>query len=270
MPVVVDAIVARSRRPRAGDAHRRSSAPGTHDRPASHRVRVLVIDIGGSNVKIWMTGRHEPTRFNSGKHLTPEALVHRVKLKTTGWKYDAVSIGYPGDVAHDRPGAEPGNLASGWTGFDFRAAFHAPARVVNDAVLQALGAYDGGRMLFLGLGTGVGSALVVDRVIVPLELGNLSYRRKETVADRLGKDGFNRHGRRVWARAVHDITRGLREAFCADYIVIGGGSAKKVNPLPPHVRRGGNEDARLGGFRLWEEQVEAHEEPPPQTWRILG
>ena len=217
-----------------------------------------------------MTGRDHPIRFRSGKRLTPEALVRRVKLSTAGWPYEAVSIGYPGDVGDDKPGAEPGNLASGWTGFDFRAAFGVPVRVVNDAVLQALGAYVGGRMLFLGLGTGVGSALVVDRVIVPLELGNLSYRRNETVAERLGKDGLTQHGPQVWTRAVHDVTRVLRDAFSADYVVIGGGSAKKVNPLPPHACRGGNEDARLGGFRLWEERVEAHEKPPPQTWRILG
>ena len=232
--------------------------------------RVLVVDVGGSSVKMLATGRDQPARFASGSQLTADALVRRVTQLTAGWKYDVISIGFPGTISGDAIAAEPSNLGRDWVGYDFQAAFRRPVRVVNDAVLQALGAYDGGRMVFLGLGTAVGSAFVVDRIIVPLELGDLSYRLHETVAQRLGKGGLAQRGISVWQRSVRHVARMVRAAFRADYLVLGGGNAKKMDRLPRNVRRGGNHDAFLGGFRLWDESVEPHDRPPPRSWRILG
>lgn len=232
-------------------------------------MNVLVIDVGGSHVKLLATGQAGPRRFDSGTHLTPEALVERVKGLTADWRYDVVSLGYPGTVDPDGPTDEPGNLADGWVGFDFGAAFGRPVRVVNDAAMQALGAYDGGRMLFLGLGTGLGSALVADRVVIPLELGCLPYTDGETIADRLGKKGLKRHGADAWLRTVGEVVKALRRAFQADYVVLGGGNAEKVDPLPEGARRGGNEDAFAGGFRLWEERVEPHDNEPSDAWRVV-
>ena len=231
-------------------------------------MNVLVVDVGGSSVKFLASGRPEPRRFESGQHLTPEDMVARVREATGDWNYDVVTVGIPAVVAHHGPQEEPGNLGDGWVGFDFAAAFGKPVRVANDAAMQALGAYEGGRMLFLGLGTGLGSALVVERVIVPLELGNLPFRRR-TMADYLGKTGLRESGMKTWVRAVTEITAALRRAFAADYIVLGGGNAKRVDPLPDGARRGGNEDAFAGGFRLWEETVEPHDWPPSNTWRVV-
>lgn len=233
-------------------------------------MNVLVIDIGGSHVKLLATGRPRPRRFESGPDLTPAALVEKVGAKTADWPHDAISIGYPGVVGPDGPEAEPGNLGSGWVGFDFEKALGRPVRVANDAALQALGGYAGGRMLFLGLGTGLGSALVADRVLVPLELGCLPYgRRGETIADRLGKKGRKKYGTKAWVRAVGEVVGVLREAFAADYVVLGGGEARHVDPLPENTRRRGNRDAFTGGFRLWEEEVLPHDGPPPPAWRIV-
>jgi polyphosphate glucokinase len=231
-------------------------------------LNVLVIDVGGSNVKLAATGRDEPVKFPTGRNFTPDDLIGGVRKAAAGWRYDVIALGYPGLVGRDGPVGEPGNLGDGWVGFDFAAAFRRPVRVANDAVLQALGAYAGGRMLFLGLGTGVGSALVAERVAVPLELGSLAWGRR-TVADRLGKRGLKRSGATAWRRAVREVAENLRHAFAVDYVVLGGGNADRVDPLPEGARRGGNEDAITGGFRLWEEDVEPHDRRPSPAWRVV-
>ncbi len=252
-------------------------------------MKVLVIDIGGTHVKALVTDATEPRRFASGQHLTPDDLMTHVRDITRDWTYDVVSLGYPGPVGPDGPTDVAGNLGDGWVGYDFEAAFQRPVRIINDAVMQALGGYAGGRMLFLGLGTGLGSALVVDRVVVPLELGGLPYgspdgspdharhgsgddrdRADATMADRLGKRGLEAHGDAAWLESVHHAIDVLRRALLADYVLLGGGNAARVQPLPDGVRRGGNDDAFTGGFRLWEERVEPHDGPPPShVWRVV-
>lgn len=228
---------------------------------------ILVIDIGGSHIKLYSHG-DEPEKFDSDKNFTPARLVEEAKRVTKDWDYDAVSIGYPGRVGHDGPVAEPGNLGDGWIGFDFDKAFGKPVRVVNDAALQALGAYDGGRMLFLGLGTGLGSALIADHSVIALELGGLPY-CGEMMWQRVGKAGLEKYGPHVWAQSVHEIVDHLRNAFAADYVVLGGGNVERLDHLPPHTRRGGNDDAFTGGTRLWEEEVEHHDQPPSGVWRVV-
>jgi polyphosphate glucokinase len=232
-------------------------------------MRVLVVDVGGSNIKLGATGADEHRRLTSGRHLTPQGLVNRVTAAVRDWRYDVISLGVPGAVGHHGPQKDPGNLAEGWVGFDFNAAFGKPVRVVNDAVMQALGAYDGGRMLFLGLGTGLGSALVTDHVVIPLELGDLRIDSGEGLGDRLGRRGLEASGLEVWRREVSETTETLANAFRADYVVLGGGNARKVGRLPQRVRRGGNHDALTGGFRLWEETVEPHDRKPPPVWRVV-
>jgi polyphosphate glucokinase len=232
-------------------------------------VNVLVIDIGGSHVKFLATGQPVARRFESGRHLTPDFLVEEVKRLTHDWPHEVVAVGYPGAVGPDGPEADPGNLGPGWVGFDFAAALGRPTRVVNDAAMQALGAYTGGRMLFLGLGTGLGSALVTDRVVIPLELGSLPYGRRRTVADHVGKRGLKHLGEAAWLATVVRVVEHVRDAMKADYVVLGGGNAKRVDPLPPHTRRGGNEDAFAGGFRVWEEDVDPHRYPPDAPWRVV-
>jgi polyphosphate glucokinase len=229
---------------------------------------VLVIDVGGSQVKLCATHR-EARRFPSGAGLTATALVEEVRAQTRNWSYDVISLGLPAVVGRRGPDDEPGNLGSGWIGFDFEQAFGKPVRLVNDAVMQALGAYDGGRMLFLGLGTGVGSALVTEHVIVPLELGSLPLQNGLTIADRLGREGLTVNGFHLWMADVNEAVRMLRAAFIADYIVLGGGNAGRVEPLPAGTRRGGNDDAFTGGFRLWEEIVEPHDREPHRVWRVV-
>jgi polyphosphate glucokinase len=231
-------------------------------------VNVLVVDIGGSHVKMKSSAVPEPRSFDSDETLTPTRLIERIRETTADWSYDVVALGYPGAVAANAPSAEPGNLGDGWVGFDFEGAFGMPVRIVNDAVMQALGGYDGGRMLFLGLGTGLGSALVTEHVVVPLELGCLQY-DGATMAEWLGREGLEHHGPEAWLRAVHAIAAILREAFAAEYIVIGGGNAARVDPLPEGARRGGNDDAFEGGFRLWEEFVVPHDEHPEPVWRVV-
>jgi polyphosphate glucokinase len=230
---------------------------------------VLVVDIGASHVKMLASGRHEPRRFESGEHLTPQALVDRVNETTADWTFDVLSIGFPGTVDANGPRAEPGNLGQGWVRFDFAKAFGKPVRVLNDAAMQALGGYDGGRMLFIGLGTGVGSALITEHVVVPLELGCLPFATNETLFDRLGAAGLEAHGHADWLAAVTQVTTMLRHAFAADYILIGGGNASRVDPLPRGTRCGGNEDAFRGGFRLWEEIVEPHDRRSESVWRVV-
>jgi polyphosphate glucokinase len=229
---------------------------------------VLVADIGGSHVKLAAPEEGRTARFDSGPDLRPHIFVQRALEQTRGWLFDAVSIGYPGRIGRNGPIAEPGNLGRGWVGFDFERAFGKPVRVVNDAVMQALGAYGGGRMLFLGLGTGVGTALVSERVIIPLELGDLPGRHGGTLADQLGRRAFEQ-GPDAWQQAVTETVAALRPAFLADYVMIGGGNAAHVDPLPPDTRRGGNEDAIHGGHRLWRESLEPHDHAPSAFWRVV-
>jgi hypothetical protein len=231
-------------------------------------MNVLVIDVGGSHVKLCVEGV-APLRLASGRQLTPDDLVRQVRDATHDWKYDVISSGFPGSVTVEGPSAEPGNLGSGWVGFNFEEAFGRPVRLVNDAVMQALGAYDGGRMLFVGLGTGLGSALITEHVVVPLEVGSLPFGEGETMARRLGREGLDAHGADRWSSDVAQAVRVLRAGFLADYIVLGGGHAALVEPLPEGARRGGNEDAFTGGFRLWEEFVEPHDRQPSAAWRVV-
>ena len=214
--------------------------------------RILVIDVGGTNVKVGSSGRRIPVKIPSGKKMTAARMAAAVRKLVVDWKYDAVSIGYPGVVKNGRPAHEPHNLSGGWMRFDFGKAFGAPVKIVNDAAMQALGAYSGGRMLFLGLGTGLGSALVVEGVLVPLELAHLPYRRGRTYEDYVGLRGMKRLGRRKWTHHVHLVIELLKAGVRADYVVLGGGQAKKLKSLPRGVRLGDNHDAVLGGLRLWD------------------
>jgi polyphosphate glucokinase len=214
-------------------------------------MRILVVDVGGTHVKILATGQAERREFESGPTLTVRQMVAGVKRLAKGWKYDAVSIGYPGLVLHERIAAEPHNLAPGWIGFDFQKAFGCPARVINDAAMQALGSYTKGTMLFLGLGTGLGSALVVDGHVVPMELAHLAY-RKATIEDYVGLRGLERFGKKKWREHVAFMIERFTAAIHPDEVVVGGGNAKKLKELPPGCRRGDNANAFIGGFRLWE------------------
>ena len=232
-------------------------------------MNVLVVDIGGSNVKMSLSGKREARRFTSGKRLTAASCVNRVLAMVADWNFDVVSLGYPGQVTEKGPAVEPGNLAPGWVDYDYEAAFQCPVRIVNDAVMQALGGYTGGRMLFLGLGTGLGSALVSEHVVVPLELGSLPWFPKGTIADWVGRAGLERTGRLRWMRTVTQVTRTLQSALQADYVLLGGGNAKHVRRLGEGVRRGGNDDAFEGGFRLWEDVVEPHDRQPSKAWRVI-
>jgi polyphosphate glucokinase len=223
-------------------------------------VNVLVVDVGGTSVKILANGQYEPRKFPSGPTLTPETMVSRVKELAGDWTYDVVAIGYPGPVLRDRPVAEPHNLASGWVGFDYQAAFGRPVKIINDAAMQALGSFRGGKMLFLGLGTGLGSALIVDGIVEPMELGHLPYRRG-TYEDYVGVRGLDRLGKRKWRKRVWDVVARLVAALEPDDVVIGGGNARKLKELPEGCRLGDNADAFIGGFRLWEGARAAHEHP---------
>jgi polyphosphate glucokinase len=214
--------------------------------------RILVVDIGGSKVKVLATGQSEARKEPSGARLTPGRLVDKVREMTTDWEYDVISLGYPGLVGAAGPCSEPGYLGTGWVGFDYAAAFQKPVRIVNDAAMQALGSYEGGRMLFLGLGTGVGSALIVSSLIIGLELGSLSF-GKATLHDILGQGGFDRLGKQEWRSAVNRIAPSLLAAFRVEYVVVGGGNAEKLKAkrLPPGIRLCHNLTAFRGGFRLW-------------------
>lgn len=214
-------------------------------------MNVLVIDVGGTHVKILATGQETRREFESGPTMTPEAMVAGVSQAVSGWSYDVISMGYPGPVLRGRPVAEPHNLGTGWVGFDFEAAFKCPVKVINDAAMQALGSYQGGRMLFLGLGTGLGSALIVDGVLEPMELGHLPY-RKGTFEDYVGIRGFDRLGKKKWRRHVAEMVARLAAAVQADDVVLGGGNVKKLKELPPGCRAGDNSNAFCGGFRLWD------------------
>jgi polyphosphate glucokinase len=216
-------------------------------------VNVLAVDVGGTNVKILATGQDKPRKFPSGPTLTAKEMVAGVKKLAQGWKYDAVSIGYPGLVIHGRPVSEPRNLGKGWVGFDYRAAFGNPVTIINDAAMQALGSYKGGKMLFLGLGTGLGSTLIADGIVEPMELAHLPY-KKGTYEDYVGLRGLEKRGKKKWRRQVEDVVARLSAALEPDDIVIGGGNAKRLKGLPPKSRLGDNANAFLGGFRLWEDK----------------
>jgi polyphosphate glucokinase len=215
-------------------------------------MHILVVDVGGTHVKLFATGRPDRVKLDSGPTLTPERMVAAVQQATSDWAYDVVSIGYPGPVRHGHPVAEPHNLGPGWVGFDYAAGFARPVRMINDAAMQALGSYEGGRMLFLGLGTGLGTALVVDGIVQPLELAHLPYRRGHTFEDYVGAAGLERLGRRRWRHYVADVTERLAAAMQVDYVVLGGGNSKKLDDLPRGARLGANVNAFAGGFRLWE------------------
>jgi polyphosphate glucokinase len=224
-------------------------------------VKILVIDIGGTNVKMLVSGADEARKFPSGPELTPQQMVDGVLSQTSDWEYEAISIGFPGPVLCGQPMAEPVNLGPGWLGFDFEAAFHRPVRLINDAALQALGSYQGGKMLFLGLGTGFGAAVVMDGNIEALELGRFHY-KKRTLEHYLGNRGRKRQGRKKWQQQVEDVVERISAALKPDDIVLGGGNVKHLKRLPAGTRAGSNANAFLGGFRLW--QLEA-ERPKPIT-----
>ncbi len=221
--------------------------------------RVLVVDVGGTHVKILATGESERRELKSGPHLTARAAVTAVLHATEDWRYDVVALGYPGPVVHGRPLHDPVNLGKGWVRFDFAKAFGCPVRIVNDAAMQALGSYRGGRMLFLGLGTGLGSAMIVDGALQPMELAHLPYRKGRTFEDYAGKRGLVRLGRKRWEKHVWRIVEQLRAALEPDDVVIGGGNAKKLRELAPRTRRVDNEEAFLGGFRLWKAAPETRD-----------
>jgi len=221
-------------------------------------MKILVIDVGGTNVKLLATDQAEPRKIPSGPDLTAERMVEAVKQAASDWEYDAVAIGYPGPVVNGTPIREPFNLGAGWVGFDFAAHFGKPVKVINDAAMQALGSYEGGRMLFLGLGTGLGSAMILDRVIMPMELAHLPYRKGKTFEDYVGRRGLKSLGKKKWRQAVVDVVSRLKAALVADDVVLGGGNARKLKELPPGVRLGDNANAFVGGFRLWEDAQPKH------------
>ena len=218
-------------------------------------MRILVIDVGGSHVKVLATGHKVPIKIPSGSSMTAAAMVRLVRRAVAGWTYDVVAVGYPGAVLHGKPVSEPRNLGGGWVGFNFRRAFGRPVRVMNDAAMQALGSYKGGRMLFLGLGTGLGSALIIDGVLEPMELAHLPYKHGRTYEDYVGKAGLKRLGKRKWRRQVSDVIARLKTALEVDEVVVGGGNAKLLDTLPRGVRLGTNANAFAGGFRLWKPQA---------------
>jgi polyphosphate glucokinase len=215
------------------------------------RMKILVIDIGGTHVKVLASGRTKFVEIPSGPKMTPAKMVAAVRATTIDWKYDAVSIGYPGPVVHGRPLTEPYHLARGWVGFDFKKAFNRPVKIVNDAAMQALGSYQGGRMLFLGLGTGLGSALIVDNVLEPMELAHLPYKKGRTYEDYVGQAGLDRLGKNKWRRLVKEVVQQLKAALQVDYVVLGGGNVRLFKKLPPGTRLGNNANAFQGGYRLW-------------------
>jgi polyphosphate glucokinase len=214
-------------------------------------VKVLVIDVGGTSIKVIATGRRTRIRIPSGPDLTPKRMVELVQGAVVGWEYSVVSIGYPGPVKDGKPAKEPKNLGPGWVGFNFERAFKRPVKVVNDAAMQALGSYEKGRMLFLGLGTGLGTTLILDGALAPMELAHLPYKNGRTYEEYVGKAGLERFGKKKWRKHVVDVIARLSAALEVDDVVVGGGNAKLMKRLPPGVRGGSNGRAFLGGFRLW-------------------
>jgi hypothetical protein len=221
---------------------------------------VLVVDIGGTSVKLWHTAHEEHRKFASGKNLTPEKMIGEIKDLAHEWQWEAVALGLPCRVSNGRPVEDPQNLGSGWVGFNFASAFGQPVRIMNDAALQALGCYDDGRMLFLGLGTAVGSAYIANHLILSLDLGRMMY-GDQRLSELLGDEGFEALGAKKWQAVVHEILPALKNAMMADYVVLGGGSVKKIDQLPDGTRRGHNRTVVEGGRKLFEElpdPVEKH------------
>jgi polyphosphate glucokinase len=230
-------------------------------------MKVLVIDIGGTNIKIASTDVRVPIKIPSGPTLTAKMMVDDVLNATKGWEYDCITLGYPGPVNHDAPVAEPHNLAPGWIDFPYAEAFKKPHRFINDAAMQALGGYKGGRMLFLGTGTGLGSAIIVDGTIIALELAHLPYKKGLTYEQYIGLAGLERRGKKRWRKSVLDIVERLQAAMVCDYVLLGGGNAKLMKELPPHVILGANSNAIDGGIRLWESEIPAPKVTKPRTKR---
>jgi polyphosphate glucokinase len=220
-------------------------------------MTILAIDVGGTHIKLKLKGGDEVRKRPSGPSMTPSIMIDLVRSATEDWEYDRVSIGYPGPVVDGAIQREPVNLASGWIGFDFAKALGRPVKLINDAAMQALGSYEGGRMLFLGLGTGLGTTLIYNDFLLPMELGHLPYKKGLTYEDYVGQAGMKRLGRRKWKQSVFDVVARLRAAFLADYVVLGGGNVKKMDELPPACRMGDNRNAFLGGFRLWDKTITA-------------
>jgi polyphosphate glucokinase len=216
-------------------------------------MKILVIDVGGTNIKVASSDKRVPIKIPSGPTMTAEQMTKDVLAATKGWAYDCISIGYPGPVVHDRPLAEPHNLAAGWIDFPYQKAFGKPLRFINDAAMQALGGYKGGRMLFLGIGTGLGSAMIFDGVVIPLELAHLPYRKDRTYEDYVGLRGLERRGVERWRKSVLDVIERLRAALICDSVLLGGGNAKLMEDLPSHVALGANSNAIDGGIRLWQD-----------------
>ena len=214
--------------------------------------KVLVIDVGGTHVKMLASGEKEPRKYPSGPAMTPRKMVRLVKKSVRDWKFDCVSLGFPGPIINGHPLREPHNLGTGWVGFNFRKAFGCPVKIINDAAMQALGSYRGARMLFLGLGTGLGSAMIVNGMLEPMELAHLMYKNGKTYEDYLGLRGLERSGKKKWRQHVAEIAKRLKIALEADYVVLGGGNCKKLKKLPPGTRLGNNLNAFLGGFRMWQ------------------
>jgi predicted NBD/HSP70 family sugar kinase len=215
--------------------------------------KILVIDVGGTNVKIAMGGQKELLKIPSGPTMTAAQMVAAVKKAAADWGYEAVSIGFPGPVKDGQPAKEPVNLGKGWVKFDYAKAFGCPVKIINDAALQALGGYAGGRMLFLGLGTGLGSALIVDGVVAPLEVAHMPYRKGGTFEDYVGERGLKKLGKKKWARHVDAVIAILRHGLQADHVLLGGGQTKKLEKAPEGVTIGTNVNAIVGGVRLWDE-----------------
>jgi polyphosphate glucokinase len=213
--------------------------------------KVLVVDIGGTHIKVYARNRRQPIKIDSGPDMTPKKMIDAVRIAINGWQYSVASVGYPGPVVHGKPLRDPVNLGPGWVGFDFQKAFHRPTKVINDAAMQALGSYHGGRMLFLGLGTGLGSAMIVDGVLEPMELAHLPYKNGRTYEDYIGDAALKRRGKKKWIKSVFDVVDKLKNALETDYVVLGGGNAKRLTRLPPHSLLGNNENARTGGLQLW-------------------
>ena len=214
-------------------------------------MQILVIDVGGTHVKILATGKKTHREFDSGPSMTPKQMVAQVLKAVQGWKYEAISIGYPGPVRRGRIVADPQNLGPGWVGFNFERAFGCPVKILNDAAMQALGSYEGGKMLFLGLGTGLGSAMIFDGIVEPMELAHLPYKKK-TFEDYVGIRGLTRVGKKKWRHYVNDVIARLFAALQAEYVVLGGGNVHKLHVMPPHCRAGKNTNAFRGGFRMWD------------------
>ena len=217
--------------------------------------RILVIDVGGTHVKVRVTGQREARRIPSGTAMTAARMVRDVKRIVKDWEYDVISIGYPGPVIHGRPVHDPHNLGAGWVGFDFAKAFGRPVKVINDAAMQALGSYKGGGMLFLGLGSGLGSAMIVDGILEPMELAHLPYKKGKTFEEYVGARAFKRLGKKSWRRHVTDVVTRLKDALCVEYVVVGGGNSKDIKKLPPGARLGDNRNAFVGGARLWKKNI---------------